>query len=178
MKDDGYAYAATLLDELVGIDREVTRGYYDMGRILHVFREDKLWNVLGYESWTAMVDEELSFSVSTACKYADTYKRFKELKYNQQEALDLIAEFSFTGCAKVLKDQKQKIGKRAMRNRLEEYPWHQLNFMLDTETYDKWDEVYFAFGGVYDENGHRENSREIFNTVLDAAMNKKARKAA
>lgn len=125
-------YAGELLDRLVHLDTETSGAFYEMGQILSAIVHGKLYDVLGYHSFTDMVECELSFTQSTAAKYLHTYRHFRRLHYTKAEALALIREFSFTRLAAYLPGLKQKVGKRAISNgiakMLEEN--RQINFQL------------------------------------------------
>lgn len=159
-------HAAELLDKLVQLDREANSMYYDMGQILHSFREGDLWQPLGYESMGHMVSEELSFSPSTAYKYADTFWHFKRLHYKKEEALDLIEEISFTGASKVLPGLNKKVGGRAARNRLQLLGPFQVTFMLPPSDYKRFEDLYEAMGGRVTSQGRRKDASEIFSQML------------
>ena len=56
------AYANTLLDKLIVLDDQTTGAYYEMGQILAAISSTKLYDVLGYNSMSHLVEEELSFT--------------------------------------------------------------------------------------------------------------------
>jgi hypothetical protein len=132
------AYARKLLDQLRELDATIHGAYYDMGRILSAILYSQLYEVLGYASMGEMVDEELSVSRSQAFRYLHTYRHFRRLGYGKTEALDFINEFTFSLISKVLPSINDKIGKRAMRNRIDEFVSQnkQINFMLKQDDYD------------------------------------------
>lgn len=167
-------YAAMMLDKLVQLDKTTQAAYYEMGRILQAFYRDKLHDILGYPSFKAMVEEELSYSYTTATKYRQTYERFRELKYNKNEAIQLINEFGYTPMSKILPGMKEKLGKRAISTRIEQIDEYMMNFMLHGNDYDETLRVFESFGVQYSEHGRMNNASEVFlEIVRTAAANAK-----
>jgi hypothetical protein len=168
-------YATTMLDKLVQLDKETQTAYYEMGRILHSIRQDKLYDILGYESFAQLVKEELSYSLTTAIKYAATYQRFRGLKYNKNEAIQLINEFGFTHMAKILPTMKNKLSKRAVKKRVDDLDEFQLNFSLKGDDYTTVLGVFESHGLMYSDNGRMMNSSEVFLDIIrEAKAPKKA----
>jgi hypothetical protein len=178
MVKDNRKYAAMMLDKLVELDKQTMSAYYEMGRILAVFKNDKLFDVLGYQTWSEMVEEELSYTATSASHYVKVYQDFRRLKYNKNEAIQLINEFGYTNMRKVLPTLKQKIGKRALKNRVDTWPEHQLNFTLDDQEYEETLNVMDMYGAVH--STHRiENSTEVFMSIVrQAKFMAKKKKAA
>ena len=162
-------YAAMMLDKLIQLDKSTQAAYYEMGRILQAFSRDQLYEILGYKSFRAMVDEELSFSYTTAQKYRITYQRFRELKYNKNEAIQLINDFGYTPMSKILPGMKDKLGKRAIRHRIEDIGEHNLNFLLHEAEYEEALTVFEEFGAVFSDLGRMNNAAETFMEVVRAA---------
>ena len=155
-------FAKDLLDKLVDLDKLTHGAYYDMGRILHTLKEGSLYDLLGYEGMPHLVEEELSFGYTTACKYAELYRRLRELKYNKNESMQLLHEFGLTNLMIALRHLKTKAGKRAIQNRIDAHPRHQVNFILDDEQYTKFEALMDLRGAVRGKSGRRENSSEVF----------------
>lgn len=126
-------YAAQMLDKLRDLDRMVHGAYYDMGRILSAIAHGHLYDALGYDSMGDLIDEELSFSRSQGFRYLHTYRHFRRLGYNKTEAMDLIANFSFTNMSYYLPKAAQKVGKRAVSTAIERMldESRQINFALN-----------------------------------------------
>ena len=123
-------YVDKLLGNLVALDHQTTRAYYEMGQLLNSFREDKLYTALGYESFGSLVEEELTFTVTSATSYIALYREFKRLRYTKAEALKLLQNHGYTHLLQVLPSIKQKIGTRAMKTRVAAIDVAQMNFML------------------------------------------------
>ena len=167
MTDTVRQHAVSLLDELIRLDKQTTNAYYEMGRILHALWSNELYEVLGYESFPHMVEEELTFSYGTAQRYAHTYRRLRELKYSKQEAMDLIEEHSYTRVARVVSKLPNKVGKRAFANRAAEDTYFQLNFQLKPEEYDEMAVALEAAGARYNEDrGRWEHSSEALINII------------
>ena len=126
-------YAKQMLDRLVAIDHATVEAYYEMGAILAAIEEGKLYDLLGYSSLKALIDEELSYTDSTAYRYKNTYKHFKRLKYTKNEALKLLREVGFTHMSDILPSMKENIGIRAIKNRIKKLDIHQINFQLNDD---------------------------------------------
>ena len=119
MTDTTKQQAQFMLDQLKELDRLVHRAYFEMGRLLNAFKTHDLWKVLGYDSWKAMVEEELSCSVSTASRYSAVYGHLKRLKYNQKESLQLIEVLGLRSLSKLLPSMKVKMNLTTLRHKKE-----------------------------------------------------------
>ncbi len=135
MPQDPKQYAAQLLDRLKHLDYETSSAFYEMGQILSAIAHSKLYDVLGYTSLAELVEEELSFTNTTAYKYLHTYRHFRRLGYTKTEALDLIRTYSFTNVARWLPTATVKVGKRAVGNAVHKMlvERQQINFCLSAE---------------------------------------------
>ena len=56
------AYAGKLLDRLKELDYQTVEAYYDMGSIISSMQHGKLYDLLGYSSMGALVEEELTYT--------------------------------------------------------------------------------------------------------------------
>lgn len=134
-------YAADLLDRLKEIDRGTVEAYYEMGRILAAMYKQELYDLLGYTSMTAMIDEELSYSATTAHKYMATYLHFKRLKINKAEALKLMHKHGYTVLTRVMPKMKPTADPRYVKRvvqkavNVEHKRCKQVNFQM---TEDEW----------------------------------------
>jgi len=159
-------YAAKLLDQLIQLDKTTSAAYYEMGRILHALFESKLHEVLGYESYTEMINEECSFTASTSHNYRKTYKKLKELHYNKTEALKLMQEVSFTRLSDVLRDMNTKLGVRGVKRRVAALALHQINFQLYDDEVDECHAALKALGATESEEGRLQHSSEAFMQMV------------
>ena len=163
------AYAGQLLDRLIELDQQTQSAYYEMGQLLSAIKNNKLYELLGYNSFKEIVEEELSFTDSTAARYANTYDHFRRLHYTKKEALDMIQMFGYTHMADILPTVNDKIGKRAIRTRIDKLGKHQVNFMLNDQQYDTFLQTFESLGAEYSESGRMVNSSEVFLALLKAA---------
>jgi hypothetical protein len=168
-------YASVLLDKLIALDKTTQSSYYEMGRILQAIHRDKLYDVLGYTSLSNLVEEELSFTPTTAASYRHLYERFRVLKYNKNESIQLLNEFGFTAIGKVLPKIKTKVGKRAIKNKIDELDEHQVNFCLTNKEYFELCTALEAFGACKSElSGRYMNSSEALMQLIRSTIRKKA----
>lgn len=172
-------FAAKLLDSLVEYDQQMSSAYYEMGRILHAISQDKLWDMLGYESMAHLVESELSFTPTTAAKYANTYRLFKQFGYQKAEALNLILDHSYTQLANILPGIKQKLGTRALGKRIRTYMEenHQVNFQLNKKEYDMLVKKLTDHGAIFDKGKLRHASAALVE-VLQLINDTKTKRAA
>lgn len=163
-------YANQLLDRLIELDATLSGAYYEIGRILSAIQHSKLWEILGYPSLTALIEEELTFSAGTGFTYLRAYRRFRQLHYTESEALDLLTEFGIARMSDYLATAKTKVGKRAIANAVEKFKreHQQINFTVDQAGAEKLERVLTKFGAIRSESGRWENSGEAFNAMLDA----------
>lgn len=157
---DTRKYAEKLLDQLIVLDKQTTAAYYEMGRILYSIKQGKLYDVLGYESMSHLVKEELSFTTSTAHGYSKMYKDFARLSYHKVEALAMLDQFGLKHMNKVLPTIKTKIGMRAMKNRVAQLDEKQLTIWMHQDEYDEVAKALTSVGGIRDEAGRWKNSSE------------------
>jgi hypothetical protein len=166
-----HQYATTLLDRLIDLDDLVTGAFYEMGQILSAIEHGKLWDVLGYESFAHLIEEEMSFTSGTAGKYYHTYRHFKRLHYTKVEAIALIREFSFTRIAEYIPNATVKVGRRAIRNKIDELLANkrQINFTVNADEYEMISRVFKAHGAEISDNGRWMHSTEAFVTTMREA---------
>jgi len=164
-------YATNLLDRLISLDDQVTGAFYEMGQILSAIEHGKLWEMLGYESFAHLVEEEMSFTSGTAGKYYHTYRHFKRLGYNKTEALELIRSFSFTRVAEWAAKAKVKVSKRAVGNAIKKIleNKHQINFTVNKDQYEMVNRVLRAHGAEQSDSGRWLYSTDAFVDAMKVA---------
>jgi hypothetical protein len=164
------AYATQLLDRLIELDATLSGAYYEIGRILSAIQHSKLWETLGYESMSGLIEEELTFSPGTGFTYLRAYRRFRQLHYTESEALELLTEFGISRMSDYLASAKVKAGKRAIKNAIEKWQssHRQINFTVDEAGAAKLERVLKKYGAVRSDNGRWEGSGDAFGAMLDA----------
>ena len=168
-------YAKKLLDSLIEYDKRTQAAYYEMGRILYSLRQGKLYDILGYDSMSHMVEEELSFTSGTAFSYIGLYREFARLNYHKLEAINMLQQFGMKHMYKVLPKLKTKIGVRAMKKRGDDIDEKQLTIWLHEKEYNEVAEALEMVGGMRDDTGRWKNSSEAI-LELARAVNKKGGK--
>jgi hypothetical protein len=173
-------YATNLLDRLISLDEQVTGAFFEMGQILSAIEHSKIWDILGYESFAHLVEEEMSFTSGTAGKYYHTYRHFKRLGYNKSEALGLIKTFSFTRVAEYLSQAQTKVGTRAVGNAIKKILENkrQINFTVNKEQYEVINRVLRQHGAKQSEGGRWEHSTEAFVDAMKTAEKPKLKAVA
>lgn len=161
-------YARRLLSELVALDHQTTNAYYEMGRILSAIDHGQLYDTLGYGSMSELVEGELSFTTGTAARYLSTYRHFRRLHYGKQEALALMNEHGYTYISEYLPSAKQKVGKRAIKNRIAEIKAknQQINFTLTPSEHQETLRTLTALGGSVGDSGRLNHSSEAFMKLI------------
>jgi hypothetical protein len=161
-------YAVNLLDRLISLDDQVTGAFFEMGQILSAIEHGKLWDMVGYESFAHLVEEEMSFTSGTAGKYLHTYRHFKRLGYNKTEALELIRSFSFTRVAEWAAKATVKVSKRSVGNAIKKIleNKHQINFTVNKEQYEMVNRVLRQHGAKQSDTGRWENSTDAFVSAM------------
>ena len=160
------AYANKLLDKLIGLDDQTTRAYYDMGQILSAFRNNKLYDVLGYTSMSHLVEEELSFTISTGLRYAKLFDDLRRLHYNKKESLALMKKCGFSHLCDVMPGVKDKIGLRSIRKRIAKLQQHQINFTVNDAEYAEYHRALAKLGAMRSEGGRYVNSSQTFMDMV------------
>lgn len=160
-------YAGELLDRVKELDRTTSTAFYEIGRILSSIQYHGLHDVLGYESFGAMIEEELSFSPEVASRYVRTYRHFRRLHYTKTEAVDLVMEFSWTKMADILPHLTDKIGKRAVKARIEDWATKQINFQLERSALEELQHALIEHGAELSESGKKllHSSDALMNLV-------------
>ena len=160
------AQANGILDRLITLDKETTAAYYEMGQLLHAIKEGQLYEVLGYESLTHLIEEELTFTPSTAHGYRNLYADFKRLHYNKTEAIKLLQMFGMTKVFEVLHEAKTKLGSTAIKNRIAGLDCHQVNFQMTMKQWIEVEKKLIAHGAVRNEHGRLEHSSDAFLDII------------
>ena len=164
-------YAAKLLDRLIELDYQTVEAYYDMGSIISSMQHGKLYEILDYTSMTHLVDEELTYTPSTAFKYGQMFRHFKRLHYTKAEAVELLKNFGLTHMADVLPAMTDKIGTRAIKRRIDNLDQHQINFTLSGAQLDKAHKALIKHGAIQSEEGRWLNSSEAFMEMVEKFSN-------
>ena len=160
------AYANTLLDKLIVLDDQTTGAYYEMGQILSAIQQNRLFDVLGYDSMTHLVEEELSFTPSTAFRYGALFRNFRRLHYNKAESLKLLKKFGMTHLSDVLLSMKDKLGERAIRTRIKNLDQNQINFTVTDNQLSQCHQALTKMGAVRAEGGRYLNSSQAFMDMV------------
>lgn len=145
--------AEAMLDRLIELDYQTVEAYYDMGSIISSMQHGKIWEILEYNSMTHLVEEELTFTPTTAFKYATMYRHFRRLHYLKHEAIDLLKRFGLTHMCDVLPKMKDKIGVRAIKKRIDAIDELQINFTLHGDEVDELRQALRTMGARPSENG-------------------------
>ena len=168
--------ATKLLSRLIELDQQQSRAYYEIGQVLSAIDSSDLWDVLGYDSLTHMIEEQLSFSPTTARKYMGMFRHFRRLKYTKTEALDLLYEFGVSDICSILPHADTKLGVRAIENRVAEIKakGSVLNFWLTTDEREEALAVLRSHGcEISAETGHLTGSSDAFMRLIRAAKRSK-----
>lgn len=160
------AYAKTMLDKLIELDHKTTAAQYEMGRILSAIQKSQLYDVLGYDSMGHLVEEELSFTPSTAWRYARMYENFRRLHYNKAESLALLKKCGFTHMADILPNVKDKIGERAIKRRIADLDQHQINFTVTDYELEQCHQALNKMGAMRTDTGRYLNSSQVFMDMI------------
>ena len=165
----GKALANKLLDQILELDDVLQHAYYDMGAALSSLAHGQLYKHLGYSSIRQLVENECSFTPTTAYKYMNAFRRFRALGYSKSEAIDLIDTFGFTRIAAYLVHAKAKVGVRAIANAIEKAP-HVINFLVTPAEQKRVDKALAMFGAYESEHGQRQNATAAFMAIIDEAL--------
>ena len=161
-------YAEKLLDRLIELDYQTVEAYYDMGSIISSMQHGKLYELLEYASMTELIEENLTYTPSTAFKYGSMFRHFRRLHYLKHEAVGLLKTFGLTHMCDVLPKMNDKIGQRAIKNRIDAIDDHQINFTLNSEELDKAHKALKKMGAMQaDGNGRWLNSSEAFMHMVN-----------
>ena len=169
--------AAALLDRLKHLDYQTVEAYYDMGSIISSIQHGKLFDVLQYDSMTHLVEEELTYTPSTAFKYATMYRHFRRLHYLKPEALTILKKFGITHMCDVLPRMKDKIGVRAIKSRIDSIDQNQINFTLTNKELDDCHQALTKMGATRTDGGRYLNSSEAFMDMVREVNTKRHLKA-
>lgn len=161
------SHAGRLLDRLKELDYQTVEAYYDMGSIISSMQHGKLWELLDYTSMTHLVEEELTYTPSTAFKYGSMYRHFRRLKYLKHEAVNLLKQFGLTHMSEVLPKMNDKIGVRAIKNRIDALDENQINFTLTDAELDKAHAALKKMGAMQSDHGRWLNSSEAFMHMVN-----------
>ncbi len=169
--------AAAMLDRLVELDYQTVEAYYDMGSIISSMQHGKLYDILNYDSIAHLVEEELTYTSSTAYKYATMYRHFRRLHYLKPEAVELLKKFGLTHMCEVLPAMNDHLGVRAIKTRIDNIDANQINFTLNNNQLDQCHKALSKMGAVRSDTGRFVNSSEAFMDMVREVNNKPALKA-
>jgi len=150
--------AEAMLDRLIELDYQTVEAYYDMGSIISSMQHGRIWEILEYNSMSHLVEEELTYTPTTAFKYATMYRHFRRLHYLKHEAVDLLKRFGLTHMCDVLPKMKDKIGVRAIKKRIDAIDELQLNFTLHGGEVDEVHQALRSMGARPSKNGRWADS--------------------
>lgn len=164
------SYAKKLLDRLVELDYQTVEAYYDMGSIISSMQHGKLYDLLDYRHMSELIENELTFSAATGMKYASMYRHFRRLHYLKHEATDLLKKFGLTHMCDVLPNITDKIGVRAIKNRIDAIDEHQINFTLNGKQLEQCHTALAKLGAEQSDAGRYKNSSEAFMNMVEIAL--------
>lgn len=168
MADRNVEYAEKLLDRLIELDFQTVEAYYDMGSIISSMQHGKLYELLEYTSMTELVEENLTYTPSTAFKYGSMFRHFRRLHYLKHESVELLKKFGLTHMCEILPKINTKIGVRAIKNRIDAIDDHQINFTLTGEQLNKAHQALKKMGAMQaDNDGRWLNSSEAFMHMVN-----------
>jgi len=168
MADKGYA--KKLLERLVELDYQTVEAYYDMGSIISSMQHGRLFELLDYNSMGELIENELTYTPSTGGKYAQMFRHFRRLHYLKHEAVALLKKFGLTHMCEVLPNISDKIGSRAIKNRINAIDQHQINFTLNGKQLDDCHTALAKLGAEQSDAGRYKNSSEAFMAMVDMAL--------
>lgn len=159
-------YVKDMLNNLIVLDGQTTGAYYEMGRILHSFREGKLHEVLKFDNFSQLVEEQLSYSPATAIRYSNLYMQFKRLHYTKSEALNLLIKYGMTHMLDVMPSMENKIGDRAIKVRIDNLDQNQINFTLTGAELSECNRALARMGASRSDTGRWMNSSQALMDMV------------
>lgn len=162
--------ATAMLDQLIELDYQTVEAYYDMGSLISSMQHGKVWELLEYSSMTHLIEEELTFSPSTASKYAGMFRHFRRNHYIKFEATNLLKKFGLTHMCEVLPNINSKLGQRAIKNRIDALDQNQINFTLTNVELDKCRKALEIMGALQSDSGRYKNSSEAFMQMVTVVL--------
>lgn len=162
--------AAAMLDRLKELDYQTVEAYYDMGSLISSMQHGNVWELLEYTSMAHLVEEELTYTPSTAFKYANMYRHFRRNHYIKLEATNLLKRFGLTHMCEVLPDINSKLGSRAIRNRIDAIDQNQINFTLTNAQLTKCHQALEKMGALQSDSGRYKNSSEAFMQMVTGVL--------
>jgi len=167
---DNEAYAEKLLERLIELDFQTVEAYYDMGSIISSMQHGRLYELLDYNSMGELIESNLTYTPSTGGKYASMFRHFRRLHYLKHEAVDLLKKFGLTHMCEVLPNMNDKIGQRAIKNRIDAIDQHQINFTLNNAQLEKCHEALEKLGAEKSDLGRYKNSSEAFMAMVERVL--------
>lgn len=173
-------HAAQLLDRLIELDQVVNGHCYEMGQILSAIEHGRLWEVLEYQSFAHLVQEELSFSDQTAYNYLHLYRGLRRLKYTKLESLALIRRFGMWRMLQYLRTAKTKESTRAITAAINEIreSTRTVAISLSKDDYADVMKLLHELGLEHGPSGRATNLSETFLQLVDLVRQAGISKAA
>ena len=173
-------HATTMLDRLIELDQIVNGHCYEMGQILSAIEHGKLWEVLEYQSFAHLVQEELSFSDQTAYNYMHLYRGLRRLKYTKLESLALIRRFGMWRMLQYLRTAKTKESTRAITKAIQKIRENTrtVAFSLSKDEYAAVMDLLHELGLEHGPSGRATNLTETFLQLVDLVKERGVKQAA
>lgn len=168
------AHVKEMVRELSNLGRNNAENMFRMTQILAAFKEQRLYDAIGYDNFAAFAEgEEIKIGKSAAAKWANFYIYAKEMGYNKGECIEILEHLSVNAAhgQLFLDDKKTSVGafiRRCRKDYLSSK--YQINIGIDNKTdMDKVHKVLQNHGMEINEQGHRSYLSEAFLSVIKSA---------
>lgn len=165
------AHVKMLLRELSDLGRNNAENQFRMTQILAAFKEQKLYNSLGYDSFGSFAEgEELKLGKSAAAKWALFYVYAQELGYNKEECIEILEHISVNAAyGQLCLDEKRSSVPAFIRRCRKDYLSSKYQVNVSFEEKKDLDAVHKALmdhGMEISESGQRSYLSEAFLSLV------------
>lgn len=167
-------HVKALLAELSELGRHNAESLYRMSQILAAFKEQKLYDALGYGNFSEFAEgEELKIGKSAAAKWANFYIYAHEFGYNKGECTEILEHLSVNAahgqlCIDEKKTSVAAFIKRCRKDYLSSK--YQMNVSFEKKSdYDRVNKVLEQHGMEILPSGQRSHLSEAFLSLVKSS---------
>lgn len=160
------------------ISQSHAEGHYEMAQIFNAIRDNKLFELMDYETFFDFcVGEQLPVTNTTAYNYAMVFRHAKRLGYNRNEMLELFAVHPVSKIYKVMCQLDRKVARRTFAGKVSEYSADGIQFNFSPSNHAMVTRVLKQFGMSEGNDGRRVLATEAFEAAMQALDNVNKRRA-
>lgn len=149
---------------------------YETCQILTAFRDQKLFELLGYETFQEFVTEsDIGMGYGVASKHCTFFTHANNLGYKRAEVIEVVREFGLMHALRLLRMAQKKVALSTLQRwSAEYYAEHRtMTFTLDEKQESELEAVLMEYGMEVTEAGYRSHATEALLAMAGIKQKKK-----